>query len=520
MSPSPQWHPREPVMWRWAGLLAALLLAGALGGWLLPPDGVVTDCERDGHFQRIGQVACGLAPVNAPYGPLLPWLGAALVPFAGTPYLAGRLLGLLSFLGIVALSGRAAARFGAGTVAATLAAALVALNPHLLLYGTMACTDVPASFLWLSALYLAAQAVETRGVGWRAGAAGAIGALAVLVRVQWLLPLVALAGLLSLLTPGGARVRLGALGLFLGGVALPLGIAVAFGLQRYPDLHGVLGEYLGGLAFSRAVPRLGALVAGGAPVEGAPGFGARLAWSAWLAARVGGGVPLGALAVGLGLAWGRRVRPWRAVLLVVLACAACWAATAWSHPPPDLGARRFFLALIPPGIVLGVGLLAGLRPWSARVATLAAAFALLAATAFLGAELGSLRGVEVCRGWAGLPLPRPLDRADAVDRAALRAGEWLLSAEAPGCAPIYTNYHNAAPLFWVARFLGHSDLAAAAASLPGLAPGARAYLLWVPPPGVEVPEPSFPRGLAALPLPSAAGVATFRLTPAASGGPP
>jgi hypothetical protein len=491
------------------------VLAAALGAWLLPPDGVLADCERDGHFQRMGQVACGLMPAKAPYGPLLPWLGAALTPVAGTPYLAGRLLALFSLLGTVALTWRAVARSGAGAGAAALAAILVASNPHLLLYGTMACTDLPASALWLGALFLAATSVEEPGGAWRAGIAGACGALAVLVRVQWLLPLAVLGGLTVLLAGHPWRARLFRGLIFLAGMVLPLGIAAAVGLWHDPDLRSVLLEYLGGIAFTRAVPRLGALAAGGAPAEGTPGLATRLAWGAWLAVRVSGGLPLIGLVVGLGLAMWRRMRPWRSAQLTILASGACWAATAWSHPPPDLGARRFFLALVPPGVVFAVGLSAGLARRVPRRGVLAGTAGLLVAAAvFFAVETASLRGVEARPGWAGLPLPRPENRATDTDRAAWLAGHRLLEAERPGCAPVYTNYHNAAMLFADPRFLGSGDLPAAVASLPRLAPESRAYLLWVPPPGAAALEPPRVPGITAVPLESGPGVATFRLEPA------
>ncbi|MFH1464559.1 MAG: glycosyltransferase family 39 protein [Pseudomonadota bacterium] len=517
MSSSPHRRPIEPGAWRWAGLLAALLLAAALGAWLLPPDGVLAGCERDGHFQRMGQVACGLVPANAPYGPLLPWMGAALTPLAGTPYLAGRLLGLLSLLGMVVVTWRAALRFGAGAGAAALAAALVALNPHLLLYGTMACTDMPASFLWLLALYFAAGVVDAPAGVWRPGVAGACGALAVLVRVQWLPPVVVLGGLLVLLLPAGGRRRLGWVCLFLTAVLLPLGIAIALGRRHYPDLQGVIGEYLGGLAFSRAAPRLGALATGDAPVAGAPGLAARLGWGAWLAVRVSGGLPLLGLGGALWVGLRHRLFPWRAALLVALASGACWAATAWSHPPPDLGAGRFFLALVAPGVVVGVLLGAGALRRRARWA--AAGLLLAGAGGFLVAELSALRGIASRPAWPGGPaLPRPEDRASDTDRAALAAGRALLAAEDVGCTPVYTNYHNAAALFRDARFLGAGSDAAHLDTLPGPVPAGRAWLLWVAPPGAAGLVAPRVAGLGAQAQAVGEGVSVWLLAPEASGG--
>ncbi len=471
-------------------LPAVLTLVVLVGMILVVPDGALVDCERDGHFQRAGWLSCGVGYPNAPYGPLLPWLVAPLIPVVGTPYLAGRILSLLALLGLVGLSWRAARVYGAGLGAAALTALLVGLNGPMLFYGSMACSDMPATSLFLGASWLALRGLDARGAPWRLGLAGLLLAAACLVRVQFYLPALVMLAVTPLLA---RRLRPG-LALLLG-FGLPVVLALAVGWRRYGDPGDALSLHLGLAAYTRNLVRAGAIL-GQVGVEGdAVSLGGRLAWSVQLVVRSTGGLPLlGALGA-LVLSLSRR--RWRPLLVVLVPALALYAGLAWSHPPPDWGARRFYLFLVPvcavATVLLGRVALQRWRPGS-RALPVCLALALgLAAAAHGVWEIRSFRAPELgSLAHSSGDVPRGL--ASSYERGVIRE-VGRLGADLDACAPVATNFHAATTCFRNAWFLGDVPLEGPwtwAEDIPR-GPAGELWLLWVPPGGegspVLVPAP-------------------------------
>ncbi len=474
--------PRTPEGERWSAaslaLPAALLAVAVVGLVLLNPDGSIVDCERDGHFQRAGQLACGVVAPNAPYGPLLPWLVTPLIPLLGTPYLAGRAASFLALLGAALLSWRASRELGASRGLAALVALAVGCNGPMLSYGTMACSDLPATALFLWAGWLSLRSVE-RDAGWRTPAlAGLALAAACLVRVQYYLAVPVLGVTALALSQRRGRLAL-ALGL---GFAVPVSVAFARGWSLYGSPVESLEQHLGLAAYSRNLLRAGDILersaGGGAP--DVVGLGARLRWAVTLMLRVTGGLPLLALSATLWLSLRRR--RWRRLLVPLLPALALVAGLAWSHPPPDWGARRFYLFLVPLGAL--ATLLPGellLHRWLAgRRSRTTAALLVVAAVAAHGLwELRSFRpGV----------LPGGGGSAAAYERGVVMQAREL-GRDLPVCAPVATNFHPAATAFRNAWFLGDVTLEERrwAEALPRRE-GEPCWMLWVPPDAGSSPE--------------------------------
>ena len=463
-------------------VLALVLVAGIV---LLIPDGSIVGCERDGHFQRAGQLSCGLLVPNAPYGPLLPWLVAPLVPLVGTPYLATRILSLVVLLGLTALSWRAARTLGAGPGASALAALMVGLNGPMLFYGTMACSDLPATGLFVAACWLVFRSVRNPGIAWPAALAGLALAGACLVRVQYYLP----AAALLLLFPLLARRARAILALWLG-FALPVLAMFVLGWWIYGDVLDALNAHLGLSAYTRNLVRAGTIL--GAADAGSPvvPLGDRLLWSVFLVLRVTGGLPLvgGLAAAGLALARPR----WRGLLVFIAPALVLYAGLAWSHPPPDWGARRFYLYLVPlcavPSVLMGR---AALRHWAPASRVLPRMAALVALAWVVGHGLWEIRSFRA-------PEPLSLLRFDpnaprglgtAFDRAVVRQTAQQ-AAGIDACVAVATNFHGATIALRNAWFLG--DIAPDGSadwvdSIP-LAPDDELWLLWVEPGGGRPPS--------------------------------
>jgi hypothetical protein len=461
--------------------MAVLLLVLAVGLLLLVPDGVLVGCERDGHFQRAGQLSCGLLSPNVPYGPLLPALVAPLVPIVGSAYLASRGFSLLILLGLVALSWRAARDLGAGSRLSGLAALAVGLNGSSLYYGSAACSDLPAAAFFLLAGWAGWRAVVGRGSAPTAFLAGLALACACLVRVQYYLAAPVLLAALVMLTPRARRKGVGSVATlaFAGAVAL----AAALGWQRWGGLQPVLDMHLGLAAYTRNLDRAGAILESAGVGDGV-GLGARLGWSLRLVLRITLGLPLlgGAAALLIALRQPRH----RAWLVLLLPALVLWVGLAWSHPPPDWGARRFYLFLIPlcvvPSLLSGRALLLrwfrGVRwaPWLGAVLVLlgTGAHALWELRSFRAPQLGTLLELD----------PRaPRGLAKAQERAAMVQAGALVSG-LDSCAVVATNYHPAATLVRNAWFVGNVSLDGPRGWVDGLTvePGEPAWLLWVPPP--------------------------------------
>ena len=479
--------PRSPdaASGRWVTLAlpAVLALVVLLGLVLVVPDGALVDCERDGHFQRAGWLSCGIVGTNAPYGPLLPWLVAPLVPLSGTPYIAGRLLSLLSLLGVVLLSARAVRGLGGGTGLAALAALVVGLNGPMLFYGSMACSDLPAAALFLLASWLALRALDPKAPLWMAGLAGVTLAAACLVRVQYYIaaPVLLLAWALVARRPLGVQS-------LLTGFALPLLGAMADGWIRYGNPTDAAELHLGLAAYTRNLRRAGTILdaGGGGDVVS---LGARLRWSLALIARTTGGLPLAGGLAALVLAL--RSRRWRGLLVVLLPAAALYAGLAWSHPPPDWGARRFYLFLVPlcavASLLLGRLALARWLPPSRGLAAAAVGLVLLGATAHGLWELRSFRAPQLASLFQrSSDAPRGV--ADRYDRQVVaRAAQ--LGAELEPCAAVATNFHAATTAFRCGFFVGElpaSELDRALEALP-LPTDQPLWWLEVPPDGVSMP---------------------------------
>ncbi len=463
--------------------LLAVLLVGSL---LVIPDGALVDCERDGHFQRAGWLSCGVVGVNAPYGPLLPWLVAPLVSLVGTPYLAGRLVSLVALLGVALLSARAARGLGGGPGLAGLAALVVGLNGPMLFYGSMACSDLPAVALFLAACWLALRALEPRAASRLAFLAGALLAAACLVRVQYYLaaPVLLLTWALLARRPGPIL----AMAL---GFGLPLAAALLDGWVRYGSLGDAATLHLGLAAYTRNMVRAGAILDAGAAGAGSVvGLGARLHWSVALLLRVTGGLPLlgfsGALVLALG--WPRH----RRLLVVLLPALVLYAGLAWSHPPPDWGARRFYLFLVPicalPSLLLGRAALARWVPERRGLVALVAGVVVLATTAHGFWEVRSFRAAEPM-SLLSLADDAPRGVANAYERRVVaRSAE--LAADLEPCAPVVTNFHAVTTAVRCGFFLGDVALEGGIEGLEAM-PGpdrGPVWLMTVEPGGQAMPE--------------------------------
>jgi hypothetical protein len=460
-------------------LPVVLLVVLLIGLFLVVPDGAIVGCERDGHFHRAGWASCGVAFSNAPYGPLLPRLVAPLVVPMGTPYLAGRIASLIALLSVVLVSFHAGRRLGARRELAALAALLVGLNGPMLFYGSMACSDLPAAALFIGACWLAFQGLrEQPRLLWLAGLtlAGAC-----LVRVQYYLPAAIMVALAPLMARG-VQARL-ALPL---GFALPVVLELGVGALQHGGLVDAIGLHLGLAAYARNLSRAGDILAEGGGGE-VVSLGARLRWSLALVARCTGGLPILGLLGALGLS---RRRRWRPALVVLLPALALYLGLAWSHPPPDWGARRFYLFLVPLGTVPAVLLVRALAARWGLPRPLGVAVAVLAVLVSLGLaqwEIRSFRAPELSSLLRNDEGPRGL--AGSYERSVVREVA-RLSAELEPCTPVATNFHPATIPLRNAWFLGDVDL-----SDPGLsfelepAGGARQrWLLWVPPDGSSMPK--------------------------------
>ncbi len=479
---------REQRPAHWLGLLAVLLVVLVVGLALAVPDGTVVDCERDGHFQRAGHLACGLTSVNAPYGPLLPYLVAPLIPIAGSAYLAGRVVSVLALLGLVLLSWHACRKLGGGLGLAALTALSVGLNGHLLYYGSMACSDLCATGFFVLAAWLALRSIRGGSSLGLAALAGMAMAAACLVRVQYYLaaPVLVVVYLALSVGPGSSRFRSACA--LLAGLVIPLGAGLLDGWIRYGLLSTALDAHLGLAAYTRNFVRAGAIIDGslGQGGEAAVGLGARLAWSVRLVSRVTGGLPLLGLLGAVVLAV--RGARWRAGLVVVLPALALYVGLCWSHPPPDWGARRFYLFLVPVCVVPFLLLSRqAIRRWfpGSRVSLPAAGIVCLVAVVCHATwDLARFRG----GGPTGRSLLEP--RGTTLDRAVFRDAE-LLSRGVEPCTPVLTNFHAATLHFRNAHFLGPVALDAEAAWLSSLPLGnaGEVLMVWAPPDAVE---PVFP----------------------------
>jgi hypothetical protein len=181
---------RAAAMWLGALASGAPVLYGegavAHASQILARGGDPYAMERPGTF-----VAANYPPLAFAVGALVGGLG----PFAGARAVA--------ILATAALAATVARRAGSGLVGAALALAFIALFP-VQIWGPAAKPDPLA-------VAFTALAVVTAGASWRrAGAAGVLGALAILAKPTALLPLVAVGGYLVLREPATARRTLAA----------------------------------------------------------------------------------------------------------------------------------------------------------------------------------------------------------------------------------------------------------------------------------------------------------------------
>ncbi len=432
-------------------LPAVLAVVLVLGLILLVPDGAIVDCERDGHFQRAGQLSCGVVGPNAPYGPLLPWLALPWIPLWGTPYLATRFVSLLALLGMVALAWRACRVLGAGRGAAALAGLLVGLNGTTLFYGSMACSDLPAAALLVAALWWALRATrEPPRPALCAALAGAALAGACLVRVQYYLPAAALLVTMPLVL---RRLR-PSLALALG-FGLPVLGALAVGWARYDSLGDALDMHLGLAAYTRNLTRASTILSDGGG-EVVP-LSDRLLWSVRLVLRTTAVLPLVGLLGATVLALSRR--RWRGLLVVLVPAGVLYAGLAWSHPPPDWGARRFYLFLVPLAAVATVllGRWACAR-WLPRWGFASPLGALLLLVLALGHGLWDLKTFRVPEPSSLLQVEDGLrpGLSSGYERDVVRSAAGLI-AGLDACAAVATNFHPAAIPVRNAVFLGDVD---------------------------------------------------------------
>lgn len=167
--------------------LVAITLAVRTASLLAVPDALRDDVDR---YRAVAEnlVHRGVfATIEAPTAyrpPLYPWLlvpAVALGPYA-KPAIA--VLHLILGVGTVLLTWRFAMQAGLGRTA-VLAAVMVACDPILLRQSTLVMTETPAAFFAVAGLVSLGRAAACP-TGWRTAAAGAVVALAALVRPTFL----------------------------------------------------------------------------------------------------------------------------------------------------------------------------------------------------------------------------------------------------------------------------------------------------------------------------------------------
>jgi hypothetical protein len=214
-----------------------------------------------------------------------------------------------------------------------------------------------------------------------------------------------------------------------------------------------------------------------------------LGWGVRLMLRATGGLPLlgGVAAVVLAL----RHRRWRHLLVVVLPVGILIAGLAWSHPPSDWGARRFYLFLVPlcvvPTLLLGRVMVVRWLPPSRMVAPSLALLVIAGSLAHGVLEIRSFRAPQL-ESLLVLDSDAPRGVAGAYDRRVV-AHAAHLGASLDACAPVATNFHGVATAYRLAFFLGDVPLDAAPL-WPEAVPetvGDRLWLVQVPPGGEAMP---------------------------------
>jgi hypothetical protein len=435
-----------------AGLAAAALGLGVVAGTRAS---LIVASESDGHYLAAGWIACGDTALlrqvtRAAWPPGFPWLVARLLPLTHDTLLAARLVSVGSLALLVAAVAEVARRAWRTPRSIALAAALAALTPQLLTYGTLGTTDVAAAALLAAALPAALAA--SAGSGAAAVVAGLLAGLATQVRYQAFPPALALIVALGPASAGPLRARVRAVALAAAGLL----VALALGTL----LPGAAPGDLGGLRPAlTAVP-----TARDAPTDPSalPG---RYGYSALLALWLLDGLPalgLAQLAVG-GLGPDTRARDRR---LLLAPAVVAFLAVGWFPHPGGAELRRLFLPLLAPAVLGTVALVRRLAASPARRAlpALAAAHALVTANQlfgeipahglFRGGVPGPRLGFEVpARAWDLDPEPGHVEAVAATLGAVEGARGWL-AAHPPGCRLAVTD-DVAASRLWPSAWLEH-----------------------------------------------------------------
>lgn len=354
-----------------------VLLAALVGRPLLIPESF--------ELLAVGRCLLGLDPGPLPCGALelLFWspgypAAAGLLSLLLPPLVAGGLVSLLSFGGLLVATGRLGDELGRDGPWVLLA---VGLAPALALYALLIdARMLGLSFIFGAAVLVAAQSRRLAGPQ-SIALAGLLAAAGALVRPEHLLVVAGL-GLVVLVTErrralpfalGAGALLLpywAALGLAAGRPALlPRGVQAAgfalVGVVPEPWARALVGE---GAA---RLPLRAALAAGPWPDDLGVAFGLDpLAGLAWLAAALAALVPVWTLAlalVGAGRLW--RQRRWR--LLGVLAAVAAPAVAGVATPPgvePELPVATLLPLATVLQLLAAVGALRVLSWWRARPA--------------------------------------------------------------------------------------------------------------------------------------------------------
>lgn len=278
---------------------------------------------------------------------LFVWLSALLAHLTDSTLLAGRLVSLLAGATVVGTTYLLAREYTGSRGQAAFAALLVAVNSHLLYYGTVGSTDMLAVCFSLLALLAALCAINRENDAAGLFLAGVFVSLACLTRYQYYFVFFGL--LLVFAAHAGFQPRRLARnwGLLIGGFILPMAIGVVLGLSKASDIGGLAHLYrkydlvnsMGGQGLLQKEHLLNLLA----------GYLRGIKLTVWVI----GFLPL----VGIWGAWrwakNDSQKRWRPLVLLV-PLAAYFLATGWFPGPNHIEIRRLFLLFAPVFLILFV----------------------------------------------------------------------------------------------------------------------------------------------------------------------
>ncbi|NLH47844.1 MAG: phospholipid carrier-dependent glycosyltransferase [Myxococcales bacterium] len=412
--------------------------------------------EQDGFYLAAKWIACGdLADYRQTFqhdwGPLYPWMLAAIGRIVGSTHLAGKFLTLFFGSLLVALTYLAGETiFGSRRIAGT-AVALLALNPIYLYYATLASTDISAACFIFLGIYLAILAARSENRWPPALLAGLACGAACLIRYQAFAPGLGLLIASAFLPAPKKRPREVFAAAFVLGLILPPAIAGLTGLSTPGDFGGlsqIKWKLIEGLAE----------VSGGSNALRSlfPGYARSLLLLGWILGFVPYLALIGLRRIPRSLAADQRV----VLLLGLTPLIAYFVGVGWYPPPGQPEIRRLFLLFLPP-FSLALAAAAQGRTASEKAKTLRHRLPLVLtlgwAVVFFLLEFPyfDLPGGRPWQRWLGLSgvyvqREYPPGEAAALDA----ARDWIRRAQ-PGCAPVVTNSPATTVLFPNAVFIGY-----------------------------------------------------------------